>query len=449
MKNQTYREPYRPQFHFSSKKNWLNDPNGCVYYKGQYHLFFQHNPKGVEWGNMTWGHAVSSDLIHWEQKKNAITPDTLGTIYSGSAVVDFENTSGFKKGKEAPLVAAFTYAGQFGKPSKPYTQALAFSNNAGKTWTKYKNNPILPNQSGASDRDPKIFWYEKTQRWIMVLYLDKTRSFGFYSSLGLKKWKKESEFESLYECPDFFELAVDGNPKETRWVLHDATGQYLTGTFDGKNFKADKTKKRKLDHGKNYYAAQSFNNMPDKRRVSIAWMYQSCHPGMPFNQQMSIPTELTLISTRKGLTLCRKPIDEISSLVVSQNKLRPRVLKEKAPNPLKDISGELFDIEIDFNLGKAKEFCFVIRGQVYSYDVKRELLVGPDNSKLKLKPIKGNIILRFIVDRSSIEVFANGGIASQSTIVLFPKRDKTLDLYVRGGEAKLESCLVRKLKSIW
>ena len=164
MRQNEYNETYRPQFHFTAKKNWLNDPNGCVYYNGLYHLFFQHNPKGMDWGHMTWGHAVSTDLIHWEQQLNAIRPDELGTIFSGSAVVDHHNTSGFQTGKEPPLVAAFTYAGQFGNPPKPYTQALAYSNNQGRTWKKYEGNPVLGNQSGGSDRDPKLLWHEETKR---------------------------------------------------------------------------------------------------------------------------------------------------------------------------------------------------------------------------------------------------------------------------------------------
>ena len=185
-----YDEPLRPQFHFSQKVGWNNDPNGMCYLDGEYHLFFQHNPFGWKWGNMTWGHAVSTDLVHWKQLDNALLPDKLGTIFSGTGAVDKKNTAGFRTGDEEVLVLAYTYAGRFGYPSRPYTQAIAYSNDSGRTFVKYEGNPVLPNISGGSDRDPKIFWHEPTERWVMVLYLAEGKRFGFYTSGDLKEWKQ-------------------------------------------------------------------------------------------------------------------------------------------------------------------------------------------------------------------------------------------------------------------
>ena len=448
-KRTEYDERYRPQFHFTAKENWLNDPNGCFYYRGHYHLFFQHNPESVEWGNMTWGHAVSPDLTHWRQLSHAIHPDELGTIYSGSAFVDDQNTSGFKTGEAPPVVAAFTYAGEFGTPPRPYTQALAYSNDSGETWSKYEGNPVLPNQSGGADRDPKLVWHLKTRRWIMVLYLDGQRTFGFFSSKDLKTWRKESECGNFYECPDFFELPVDGDPGNTRWVLHGAAGDYLIGSFDGRLFTPDCESKLKLDTGCNYYAAQSFSNIPDGRRVSIAWMRGGNYPGMPFNQQMTFPCELSLRTTPEGVRLCRNPVKEIAALYQCADDVDSAVLKDDGANPFQGITGELFDVEAVISVGTAKEICFVIRGQVYSYDVGRQAVSGKGNTLTPLALVKGKIKLRFLVDCCSVELFGNDGLASRSDCVIFPEHDKGLDLYVRGGDVTLESCVVRKLNSIW
>src|SRR5207249_4140580 len=229
-----YAETYRPQFHFTAQQNWHNDPNGLVYYKGEYHLFFQHNPFGINWGNMTWGHAISRDLVHWEQIANAIEPDRLGTIFSGSAVVDWKNTAGFQTGKEKPLEAIYTAAGDTSPESKvqPYTQCIAYSNDRGRTWTKYAGNPVLKHIVGGN-RDPKVVWHEATHRWILALYLDGDK-FAFFSSPDLKNWAHLHDINvpGCGECPDFFEIPVEGNKTERKWVWTAANGHYLVGTFD-------------------------------------------------------------------------------------------------------------------------------------------------------------------------------------------------------------------------
>ncbi|MGC3958526.1 MAG: glycoside hydrolase family 32 protein [Verrucomicrobiota bacterium] len=261
-----YQESLRPQFHFSSRRGWLNDPNGLVYYQGEYHLFYQHNPYGWGWGNMHWGHAVSKDLVHWEELPVALYPDEHGTMFSGSAVVDWNNTTGFQTGEEKPLVAMFTAAG------KPFTQGIAFSNDRGRTWTKYKNNPVLPHIA-AENRDPKVVWYAPGKKWVMALYLDKS-DYALFSSPDLKRWQKLSDvtLPGDSECPDFFEIAVAGDPLNSRWVFYGANGMYLVGKFDGTTFTPE-TKPLALQHGNTWYASQTYSDIPtvDGRRILVPW----------------------------------------------------------------------------------------------------------------------------------------------------------------------------------
>ena len=263
---------YRPQFHFTPTRNWTNDPNGCVYFDGEYHLFFQHNPEGVQWGNMTWGHAVSTDLVHWKEIAHAIRPDELGTIFSGSAAIDWKNTSGFQDGDIPPMVAAYTCAGRHVEPPRPFTQAIAYSTDRGRTFTKHVGNPVIPSVTGGTDRDPKILWHEPTQKWVMVLYLTEgEKRLGFLTSMDLKTWTQVSEVAGFHECPDLFELALDGDAMNTRWVLLGADAKYLIGHFDGVKF-TTQSGKHLGDHGANFYASQTFNDVPpeDGRRIQIA-----------------------------------------------------------------------------------------------------------------------------------------------------------------------------------
>ena len=269
-----YQEQYRPQFHFSPMKNWTNDPNGLVFYKGEYHLFFQHNPTGINWGNMTWGHAVSPDLVHWTQLEHAIHPDKLGTIFSGSAVVDWDNTAGFQTGDEKVIVCIYTSAGN------PFTQSIAYSNDRGRTWTKYEKNPVLKHIVGGN-RDPKVFWHAPTKKWVMALFLDGGK-YALFGSPNLKEWTKLSDVppSGADECPDMFELPVDGDAKNTRWVFWGGNSNYLIGKFDGTTFTKEAGPFR-FEHGNNYYAAQSYSDIPkeDGRRIQIAWMHGGRYPG--------------------------------------------------------------------------------------------------------------------------------------------------------------------------
>ncbi|MCK4745860.1 MAG: glycoside hydrolase family 32 protein, partial [Bacteroidales bacterium] len=257
-----YREKDRPQFHFTSRRGWHNDPNGLVFYKGTYHLFYQHNPLGWPWGNMTWGHAVSKDLVHWKELVPAIYPDEQGTEFSGSGVIDWNNTSGFKEGEEEPMVLIYTAAGGTSKWSEeePFTQCIAYSTDGGQTFTKYEGNPVLEHIVGGN-RDPKVIWYEPGKVWVMALYLE-GNTFGLFTSPDLKSWTpiQEVVIEDGSECPDFFPLALDGDRNNMKWVLTAANGRFLAGTFDGKKFTPE-TESRPSEYGKNYYAVQSYSDI--------------------------------------------------------------------------------------------------------------------------------------------------------------------------------------------
>ena len=221
-----YKEAYRPQFHFTPKTNWTNDPNGLIYYKGEYHLFFQHNPFGIDWGNMTWGHAISRDLVHWKQLPHALHPDELGTIFSGSGVVDWNNTGGFQAGDESVLVNFYTSAGSHAPKEVPFTQSIAYSNDRGRNWAKYEGNPVIEHIVG-SNRDPKVIWHEPTQKWVMALYLDQN-DYALFGSTNLKEWTRLSDLQIPdTECPDIFELPVDDDPDNTKWVFWGAAGKIL------------------------------------------------------------------------------------------------------------------------------------------------------------------------------------------------------------------------------
>ncbi len=279
-----YQEAYRPQFHFTAQEGWLNDPNGLVYLDGEYHLFFQFEPQldGAD-PRKIWGHAVSTDLIHWRQLDHALLPDALGPIWSGSAVVDAENTSAFGRPGHPLLVALYTAAGGESPESQShaFTQCLAYSLDRGRTWTKYAHNPVLPHIIGGN-RDPKVVWYAPTRRWIMALYLD-GNEFGLFASPDLKTW---SQIQTLTlpgssECPDFFEMPLEGS-HERRWVFTAANGHYQVGTFDGKLFTPE-TPLLAGDAGANSYAAQTFSDIParDSRRIQIAWMAGAAIPVCP------------------------------------------------------------------------------------------------------------------------------------------------------------------------
>src|SRR5579862_7663486 len=445
-----YHETYRPQFHFTPRTNWTNDPNGLVYDKGEYHLFFQHNPTGINWGNMTWGHAVSRDLIHWEQLPDAIKPDALGTIFSGSAVVDEHNTAGFQTGREPALVAMYTAAGDTSPESKgqPFTQCLAYSNDRGRTWTKYVGNPVLKHLIGGN-RDPKLVWHAPTHRWILALYLD-GETYALFASPNLKEWTKLQDvpMPGCGECPDFFEIPLEGDPATQKWVFTSASGRYFVGAFDGAKFTPE-TGVLQVDYGANYYAVQTYSDIPpsDGRRIQIAWMAGGSYPKMPFNQQMSFPCAMTLHNTPEGPRLYRWPVKEIQRLYARERAWRD-VTVLPGQNPLRDLSGELWGVEAEFEPHGATEFGLRARGQTIAYSVPKQTVTCLGRSAPL--PMEGSRIrLRLLVDRTSLEVFGNDGRISMTSCFLPRQKDKSLAVYAIGGPVRLVSLQVRQLRSTW
>ncbi len=443
-----YREPLRPQFHFTSKRGWHNDPNGLVYYKGDYHLFYQHNPYGTAWGNMTWGHAISKDMVHWVEIGDAIYPDKLGTVFSGSAIVDWKNTSGWKTGDDDPIVCIYTAAGELARPQVPFTQAIAYSADRGRTWPKYPGNPVLGNIIG-SNRDPKVFWHEPTSKWIMALFLD-GEQYALFTSQDLKKWDRLCDIPTPggSECPDMFELPVDGNTNQRKWVFWAANGNYLIGTFDGTSFKKE-SGPHVSRYGRNDYAAQTYSDIPqeDGRRIQISWMAGGQYPKMPFNQQMTVPRVLTLRTTPEGVRLFTEPVRELESLRKDNHALADKPLVP-GNNLLQGLSGDLLDIDAEIEVGKASKILLEVRGTKIEYAVKEQQLSALE-AKAPLVPENGRIRLRVLVDRTSVEIFANQG-RIQMASCFVPDPDKlSLGLNAEGGEAKVVKLNVWKLSSIW
>lgn len=442
-----YKEKLRPQFHFTSKRGWNNDTNGMVYYDGEYHMFYQHNPFGWPWGNMTWGHAVSTDMIHWKEIGDAIHPDELGTIFSGSAVVDHKNTSGFQTSDEKPIVCFYTSAGGENPWSKdqPFTQSIAYSNDRGRTFTKYQGNPIIGHIRGGN-RDPKVIWHEPTNKWVMVLFVEEG-DMDFFTSTDLKNWTNTSRLKSFHECPELFELPVDGDENNEKWVLYGAAGQYFVGEFDGKKFKPE-SKVIRFNYGNCFYASQTFSDIPqeDGRRIQMAWG-QVPMPDMPWNQMILFPVTLTLKTTEDGIRMFAEPVEEVEKLHKKKHRWKNKTL-EPGKNLLSDIHGELFDIRAEFEVGDATEFGFVIRGIPVVYNVDERQL-SCRKKKAFLKPVNGRITLQILVDRTSIEIFVNKGRIYMPIGVHLVDNDETLEVFTKGGQTGISLLEVYELNSIW
>jgi sucrose-6-phosphate hydrolase SacC (GH32 family) len=450
-----YHEPLRPQFHFSSQRGWNNDPNGLVFYRGEYHLFYQHNPYGWGWGNMHWGHAVSRDLVHWEEIGDALAPDALGPMFSGSAVVDWKNSSGLGRDGQPPQVLIYTAAGS------PTVQCIAASAD-GRHYAKFPGNPVVPEITGGN-RDPKVYWHAPTGKWVMALYVglpgkdnqgDKKHrpidehTIHFLTSPNLKDWTVASHIEGFHECPDYFELPVDGDATNKKWVLTAANSDYMLGQFDGTKFTPE-TEKLKGQRGRGYYAAQTFADLPaaDGRRIQIGWL-QAPSPGMPFNQCMSIPLELTLRSTAAGPRLAWQPVKELEALRGKALRRGPLTLAEGGANPLAKAGGELLELRAEFAPGAAAEVAFTVRGVPIVYDVKaEEIVVNNHRAPAPLRDGRQRLIV--YADRTALEVFASDGL-TYVPMPLIPKaEERSVAVAVKGGAARFGGLEVYELKSIW
>jgi len=434
-----YKEKLRQQFHFSSRRGWNNDPNGLVYYDGEYHLFYQHNPYGWNWGNMHWAHAISTDLIYWKEIQKALFPDELGTMFSGSAVIDHNNTSGFQTGEEKVMVAAYTAYNR-----EREVQCIAYSNDRGRTFTKYEGNPVIGDRQeeigSRNDRDPKVFWHEPTQKWVMALF--EATGHSIFTSDNLKEWNWESHTQVFWECPELFELPVNGDPNNKKWVMYGASGTYMIGDFDGKKFTAESGKQ--YYHRGILYAAQTYNDVPDGRRIQIGWGVAPS-PGMPFNQMMTFPQELTLRTTSEGIRLFAEPIPEIEKLHGKKYEWSNVTLSRKKLDLSEDVQEELLHIKAEFEIKTAPVFGFNINDLEIEYSINHNRL---NINEAFISPIDNKIYLEILIDRNSVEIYANHGRLFVSTVHNSVDNPKKLELFSRG-ETLLKSLEVYELKSIW
>jgi fructan beta-fructosidase len=471
---------WRPAYHFTPPKNWTNDPNGLIFLNGAYNLYYQHNPSENKWGHMSWGHATSTDLVHWNNLPVAIpeivTKDTTTWIYSGSAVLDKNNTSGFGKNGKAPIVAIFT-ADQ--PKQKKESQFIAYSNDGGLTYTQYAGNPVI-DLNMRDFRDPNVFWHEPTKQWIMTVAMVDEHMVRIYGSKNLKQWTKLSDFgpagytKNGWECPSLLPLVVDGNASNIKWVLFVSSGgehgplmQYYVGDFDGTSFKNnnDANKVLTVDYGDAFYAAIAWRDAPENKKILLGWLQNGRKETFPWKGQMSIPHDLSLKTTDEGLRLIQSPSGLISK---SLSKHANSVLTKK--NMTVDGNVELsadgrFNsnsnwIDAEFEVKASHKTGFVLTEKkgtskkvIVGYDAaKQELFVDCTGSETgnkdsrnliqtaPLKPVNGIVRIQILLDRSSLEVFGNGGERVISTMI-YPDNDATgVAIFAEG------KTLIRSLK---
>lgn len=476
---EAYQEKYRPQFHYTPQAHWLNDPNGMVYYNGEYHLFFQYYPNDVVWGPMHWGHAISRDLVHWQHMPIALYPDDLGYIFSGSAIIDKDNTAGFG---ENAMIAIYTSAGE------AQTQSIAYSLDEGRSFVKYEGNPVLPNPGIADFRDPKVFWHEATQKWIMSLATSQTIT--FYGSENLKDWEKLSEFGEgigahggVWECPDLFPLTYNG---QTKWVLLvsinpggpnvGSATQYFIGNFDGTAFEADDMPYPLwLDYGRDNYAGVTWSNIPseDGRRLFIGWMsnwlYADRVPTETWRGGMTIPRELSLVADGSAYLLVSKPVAELQTLRGEiQESGDVSSISGEQEIPIGDINLNQSELILDLRIGSgAVDF-----GIILENELSERLVIGysansgqffSDRSMAGANDFAGEftgtavapysigdeVRLHLLVDAASVELFIDGGRLAITELVFPTNNFSRLKLFSTGGDIQLTSTELYGLNSIW
>ena len=494
-----YMEPFRPQYHFTPEKNWMNDPNGMVFYEGEYHLFYQYNPAGDKWGHMSWGHAVSPDMVHWTHLPLALAEADNVMIFSGSAVVDWKNSSGFGKDGRPPLVAVYT---GFRTTDRVQFQCIAYSNDKGRTWTKYSGNPVIDINS-MDFRDPKVQWHDATRRWIMTVSLSAQHKVRFYGSDNLKAWTLLSEFGpagatgGVWECPDLFELPLPGT-NDKRWVLvvnmnpgsvaGGSGGQYFIGRFDGTQFVADRDSlipprpgrsasesAHWFDYGPDYYAAVSWSDVPasDGRRLWLGWMsnweYGGDVPTSPWRSAMSIPREVGLSRTAEGIRLVQKPAREMESLRDRHFAFKSGDVSE-ANAWLKErhVQGDQLELMVEFEprssgtegvkvlksdteatvigVDRQRGRAFVDRTQSGNVTFHQKFS-GVYDAPLAVHD--GRVKLHLFVDASSVEVFVNDGERVFTSLVYPSAASRGVELFGSMTSARITSLNVWTLKSIW
>ncbi len=478
-----YEQIYRPQVHFTPGRNWMNDPNGLVYFDGRYNLFFQYNPYGTRWGHMSWGHAVSRDLLHWRQLPVAIPEGRHSMIFSGSAVVDWHDTSGFGVGGRPPLVAIYT-ANPRGGPGLQ-TQNLAYSTDGGMHWTKYAGNPVL-NIGLRNFRDPKVFWYAPRHEWVMVVSRAAQRRVSFYVSPNLKTWTHTGEFgpagdaSGVWECPDLFALPVENRPGEVRWVLKvDAQqhrpgtgggGQVFIGRFNGRTFKASSPRAQPLDLGEDYYASTSWSDLPvgQPRVIMLGWMdnwlYAQNAPTSPWRGAMAFPRRLALRLQDGTYHLMQRPIAELEQLRGASRRLAAFVAPHGRTLLSVPARGAAHEIRALIRVGRRGRFIFTIGsgdGRVVrvGYDAAREQFsvvraghyrfshLFDSRNVAALSSSNGTIELNLIIDRSSVEAFVDHGELTAAE-QMFP-RGGAYTVTVRSSGSRVEWMRIWDLHSIW
>lgn len=473
-------EKHRPQIHFSPKKGWMNDPNGMVFFNGKYHLYYQHNPDSTVWGPMHWGHAVSTDLVHWEELPIALYPDALGTIFSGSAVIDKDNTAGFGANAMIAIYTSHSHAIEKDGFEKVETQSIAYSLDEGITWTKYKGNPVLPNPGIRDFRDPKVSWHEPTKKWIMTLAT--MDHITFYSSSDLKNWTEESKFGKnigahggVWECPDIFPLQQEGKQV---WVLivninpggpnGGSATQYFTGDFDGHTFTPDDTETKWIDYGPDDYAGITWSNTGN-RKVFIGWMsnwaYANIVPTVNWRSANTVVRELAIEKAGDKYLVSSAPVKEIDVLkatsydaknIKTKNiNITAKAGKLNGPAILKLTADELKEFNITlsnnagekvvFGYGKTANQYFIDRSQSGKIDFANDFgnkIVAPRFSTNK------NTDITLVIDVASVEVFADKGL-SVLTAIFFPTSDYTDITITSKDRFVIKTLNLSHLNSTW
>jgi fructan beta-fructosidase len=486
-----YAEDHRPRYHFTPVSGWMNDPNGLVHYADEYHLFYQYAPDTIEpEAPKHWGHAVSQDLLTWQHLPVAVSPDRSGAVWSGSAVVDWRNCCGIQSGDQKALAAFYT-AFDHGHQE----QALALSTDRGRTWSRHKDNPIVPNPGLRDFRDPKVFWHAESQRWVMALVAgDRVM---IYTSSDLTTWAHASDFGALdgshsgvWECPDLFPLVVDGTEGTTHWVLLVSVGpgsspsggsggvQYFIGDFDGSTFVVHGApeESRWLDYGRDNYAAVTFSDIPprDGRRILIGWMsnwaYAGAVPTKPWRGAMTIPRELRLVAGPHGPELISLPIEELRNLRADHYwAAMQTVTDETALFPEDTFIGDAFEVDLILDIGTATGLGLKVNGRqgdvtVIGYDAphgrvfvdrRRSGITDFHNAfagsidSAKRTLLADHIHLHAFFDRSSVELFADDG-RVVITDLIFPRGAANhLTLCAQGGIARLIKADAWRLNGIW
>lgn len=437
-----YQEAGRPQYHFTTRRGWINDPNGLVYDNGVYHLFYQHNPYEREWENMHWGHAVSSDLIHWNELPDALHPDTIGTMFSGSAVVDYDNTAGFNQKGHPAIIAYYTAD----RPEYE-RQCMAYSTDGGQTFTKYAGNPVIDSHAKwqtHDTRDPAVFWYAPGKHWVMVL--NERDGHTIYNSTDLKHWTATSHITGFWECPGLFELPADGNSHDAHWVLWGASGTYMVGQFDGKTFTPETGKLCNMNG--TGYAAQIFNNLPqnDRRVIKMIWGHMD-FGDVPFNGCMLLPQEQTLHRTAAGLRLYSYPVKEIAQLFTPAYSAHDLTLDQanEAMKAFRD--NDELHIRARLHLTYSTDAGLRYRGQhLLSYDLNGNRLNG--DFYATEQPGSMDLTADIYIDRGIVEVFVDGGAYSYS-LKRVPHAGSQEGYTFYGNQVQVKSLEVSTAQSIW